>query len=98
TISDTTSAVSITSNDTVTTWLFVWIEIIATGTITQNGTTQITLTEIICEAQFFNPPGSGVATGITVEILGPALLYTTPIRTWRLGLYSNTTGWPTCGT
>jgi hypothetical protein len=26
------------------------------------------------------------------------LLYTISIRNWRLGLYSNTTGWPTCGT
>jgi len=33
-----------------------------------------------------------------MEILGPALLYTQPITTWRLGAYSNTTGWPTCGT
>lgn len=25
------------------------------------------------------------------------LLYTTPMRTWRMGLYSDTTGWPTGG-
>ena len=41
---------------------------------------------------------SGTATaGISVELLGPPLLYTAPILTWRLGAYSDTTGWPTCG-
>src|SRR5258708_6053129 len=36
---------------------------------------------------------------VTVAIKGPALLYTTtPITLWRLGVYSNTTGWPTCCT
>jgi hypothetical protein len=30
--------------------------------------------------------------------LGAPLLYTATIQTWRLGAYSNTTGWPTCGT
>lgn len=29
---------------------------------------------------------------------GGPLLYSTPIRTWRLGLYSDTTAWPSCGT
>jgi len=33
----------------------------------------------------------------SVIINGPALLNTNPIATWRLGAYSNTTGWPTCG-
>lgn len=29
---------------------------------------------------------------------GGNLLYDLPIRTWRLGTYSNTTSWPACGT
>lgn len=35
----------------------------------------------------------------TVTLLGTtqALLYNAPILTWRMGTYSNTTGWPTCG-
>lgn len=37
-------------------------------------------------------------TSATVTINGPALLYSaTPINTFRMGLYSNTTGFPTCG-
>lgn len=33
---------------------------------------------------------------ITVDA-GQALLYTTAVKTWRLGLYSATTGYPSCG-
>lgn len=36
-------------------------------------------------------------TSVTATINGPALLYTTAINSFRLGLYSNTTGYPTCG-
>lgn len=35
---------------------------------------------------------------ITISIQGPDLLYTNPILIWRLGVYSDTTGYPTCGT
>lgn len=38
------------------------------------------------------------ATVANVLILGPALLYTSTISTWRLGAYSNSTTWPSCGT
>lgn len=37
-------------------------------------------------------------THVTVTLSGTtALLNTAAITTWRLGLFSNTTGWPTCG-
>lgn len=37
-------------------------------------------------------------THVTITLEGStALLNTTAILTWRLGLFSNTTGWPTCG-
>ena len=36
---------------------------------------------------------------VQVQILGAPLLNgTTVVNVWRLGAYSNTTGWPTCGT
>lgn len=54
-----------------------------------------------------NPTGSiwtwGKITSVTnsntvqVQILGDPLLYNLPVRTWRLGVYSDTTGYPTCG-
>lgn len=40
------------------------------------------------------------STSVQFHILGPGsfgLLYTTPVELWRLGVYSTTTGWPTCG-
>lgn len=97
----TTTAVNapiiIASSDQTTTWNYVWVEISATETVPA-GARSSTLAIAVAECVFFNPPGSGTSSGITVELLGPALLYTAPIRTWRLGLYSDTTGWPTCGT
>lgn len=34
---------------------------------------------------------------VSVQILGGDLLYNTTVNTWRLGVYSDTSGWPTCG-
>ena len=96
TLTQLTSAVSIASNDQVTTWNYVWIEIFSVPSVPPpfNNTT----TNLVSQVIFFSPTGTGVGSGVNVEILGPALLYTNPILTWRLGVYSNTTGWPTCGT
>lgn len=94
------AAVTIVSSDQTTTWNYVWIEI---TTLTLVGPpasfTTVTwgLATIIGQISFFNPPGTGTSGGVTLEILGPPLLYTNPITTWRLGVYSDTTGWPTCG-
>jgi hypothetical protein len=37
------------------------------------------------------------ANTVTVQIQGTNLLYTTAIPSFRIGAWSNTTGWPTCG-
>lgn len=34
---------------------------------------------------------------VTLQLQGAGLLDTTPILVWRLGAWSDTTGWPTCG-
>lgn len=87
--------ITIASTDSTTTWNYVWVEIV----VNYGGSaTDWTTTIYVAEIQFFNPTGSGSGTGVTVQIIGDPLLYTTPIRTWRLGLYSDTTGYPTCGT
>ena len=98
-----TAAVSITSSDQVTTWNYVWIEYTVSVNIVNScpnpGFDAIaTLTAADAETQFFTPPGTGSGNACNVEILGPALLYTNACITWRLGAYSGTTGWPTCGT
>lgn len=91
-VGNTVSPVSINSSDAVTTWNYVWVEIIV------NWNRPVSGNEIfVSQVEFYNPPGTGTGNAVNVELLGPALLYTTPIITWRLGAYSNTTGFPTCG-
>ncbi len=34
---------------------------------------------------------------MAIVVYGADLLYTQPITTWQLGVFSGTTGWPTCG-
>lgn len=94
-ITNTISPVNITSNDSITTWNYAWVELISTFFNPTNAT--VTQSTDVAQVQFFSASGSGVGNAVALEILGPALLYTTPIRTWRLGAYSNTTGYPTCG-
>lgn len=90
------SPVSITSTDQSTAWKYVWVALLATANVGLSDSSQL---EIFCaELQLFNPTGTGSGAAVKVQILGPSLLYTTSITTWRLGLYSNTTGWPSCGT
>ena len=84
------AAISLVSNDQVTTWNYLWVEIIVTNSGAFIGAA-------VAEFQQFSPSGTGTGAAVNVEILGPALLYTTPATTWRLGVYSNTTGFPTCG-
>lgn len=90
-----TAPLTIFPNDTTTAWKYVWFEIQATLFNQSNDVATVTITEYAAQAQFFSP-SSGGATGVSVELLGGALPYTT-IRTWRLGLFSGA-NWPTCGT
>jgi hypothetical protein len=99
-VNSSVTSIFVTSADQVTTWNYVWLEFIyqASGDVPAGLSTSETVQLFVAEVQFFGPAGTSASTAISVEILGPPLLYTTPIRTWRLGLYSNTTGWPTRGT
>jgi hypothetical protein len=94
-IANTLSAVTVTSSDQTTSWKYVWVEMLTTVTATSRWAYSVT--RAIAQLSFFNPPGTGTGSGVTVELLGPALLYTTDIKIWRLGAFSDTTGWPTCG-
>lgn len=89
--------VTIASSDTTTAWKYVWVEIIGE---TLGPQFMMDYSLYIAQVEFLKPldAGATASNGVNVEILGPPLLYTTGIRTWRLGVYSNTTGWPTCGT
>lgn len=92
---------TIQSSDQVTSYAYVWVVMIATFQETDgfNSILQITQTINVAQVEMVSPAGAAAsANGIGVELLGAPLLYTEPIPVWRLGLYSNTTGWPTCGT
>jgi len=98
-IANTLSPITITSNDQVTTWNYVWFEILTAylQPLPDNGSHIFTAKIAAGQAQFFTPNVNNGSV-ITAQIRGPALLYAQPIRTWRNGVYSDTTGWPTCGT
>lgn len=98
-VANSTAPVSISSSDTTTAWNFVWVEIVSVLGFFPPGTAIPEQNRIgVAQAQFFNPVAAGAGNAVTLQILGDKLLYTTPIRVWRMGLYSNSTGWPTCGT
>lgn len=81
-----TGGKTITSNDGVTTWEFVWIYV--TGSSWQ----------WVAEIEFFGGTFGAQGASITVQIIGDPLLHTTPIRVWRLGLFNNVEPkWPTNG-
>jgi len=100
TIANTTSPITIISTNQTTAWKFVWVEMITTTSITGADVPaqSYALINAVGQLSFFNPTGTGTSAGVNVQILGDALLYTTAIRVWRLGLYSDANGWPTCGT
>jgi hypothetical protein len=91
-----TQPISLVSSDSVTTWNYVWVEYAHLGGVNP-AYGGLGISTYCAEMQQFGPPGVGSGTAVVIELLGPPLLYTTPIVTWRLGAYSNTTGWPTCG-
>jgi hypothetical protein len=86
--------ITIVSNDNVTAWKYAWFAVTVYGN--KGGVASLTITVAAAEVRFYKP-GTGSAS-VNVQILGDALLYTTAIRTWRLGLYSDTTGYPSSGT
>jgi hypothetical protein len=99
-IPNTHTAIQIYSSDQVTAWHYIWIEIVSifNQPMPDDGSHSFTCKHGIAQVQFFAP---NIANGsvITAQIVGPALLYpATACRTWRLGVYGGTNGWPTNGT
>lgn len=94
---NTLAPVTIQSNDKATTWRYVWVELQGFAQAGNNPTSYV-MESAISQMVVFNPPSTTTSAGITVEILGPPLRNTSPINVWRLGVFSDATGWPTCGT
>lgn len=96
--SGSSQTTTLISNDQTTLWNYVWVELIQTTTPGGVGASSYVVDILIGQISFFSPTTSAAAsTACTLEILGSPLLYAQPVRTWRLGVYSDTTGWPTCG-
>jgi len=93
------STITIPSNDQSTTWNYVWVELVASTDPSLHGLSYSLITGI-AQMSFYSPTtSSSASTGCKIELLGPSLIYSGQvITTWRLGAYSDTTGWPTCGT
>lgn len=90
------AAVTIQSSDTSTSYQYLWVVLFSA--VTNPQTVAFNVEHGIAQVHFVQAEGGGSsATAVNVEILGPSLLYTSAIQTWRLGAYSNTTGYPTCG-
>jgi hypothetical protein len=95
---NTFSPVTIVSTDQVTAWKYVWVEQVSSTQVGGSLATDFySFNNVISELSLFNPPGSGISSGFNIEILGGVLPSTSAITLWRLGVYSDTTGWPTCG-
>jgi hypothetical protein len=95
----TTSAVTITSADTTTTWNYVWVELSAAYNqpIPLTGGSDAYVAVVAIAQVYLYEPNVSNGSVIDVQIEGQALLYSGTIRTWRLGVFSDTTGWPRCG-
>jgi len=76
------------SSDTVTTYKYIWVEYVTSTGVSAVSCAQLQL--------YTTSAFSG--TGVSIQILGPALLYTSAITTWRLGLFTSSAGYPKCGT
>lgn len=84
------SPIVLSSNDTSTVWNYVWAEIL-TYTSGDNGNAAV------ASVQFFGTGAAPAGAGVQVQLLGSALANTGAMSVWRLGAYSDTTGWPSCG-
>lgn len=81
---------TITSSDTATAWKYVWVEFVPSN-LTDGANIYTS------QVQFFNPSAAN-STSVTLQLISTDALISTTVKTWRLGVYSTTTGWPTCGT
>jgi hypothetical protein len=99
-----TSPATIVSGDTSTAYGYVWVRLILIvntgspgGRVPANEIMTVNL--YVGQMELVLASGSGVTgNGVTIELMGPNLLYSQQIRSWRLGLFSGETGYPTCGT
>lgn len=93
-------AISITSNDQVTAWNYVWVQAVSTvlPPLFDDGSHNFTTYAYIAQIEFFTPNINNGSV-VTIQLVGPLLLYPagTVVNTWRAGVFGATVGWPTNG-
>lgn len=97
--SDSAAPVTILSNDTTSTWNYIWLEMNAAffQPLFDDGSHVFTGYVSTAQMVIYSP---NIANGsvVTAQIVGDAMLYSGVMRKWRLGVYGGENGWPTCGT
>jgi len=91
--SNQTTPITLVSSDSVTTFRYVWITL---RVDTTGYRAQLTMNFYFSQIEFYNS-SAAPGTVVSVQLSGPPLPNTNLITTWRLGAYSDTTGYPTCG-
>lgn len=84
--------ITLTSSDQATAWKYVWITFQRFGSTGPSNTLYFTVAQV----QFY-AASAAVGTVFSVELVGGNLPNTSAITVWRLGRYSETTGWPKVG-
>ena len=93
------SAVTIQSNDLTNAYAYVWMACVSSVAVGGNlSGYSAAVDTVFAQMQSTTTTTATSSNGVEVELFGPPLLTTTTVRQWRLGAYSDTTGWPTCGT
>ena len=93
-----TSPITITSTDKINAYSYVWVTMECNFNMNSGNSTIAGLVVSMAQLQVFSvTTSSDASAGVSVEIIGPPLLYAAPVITWQLGAYSGTTGYPTCG-
>lgn len=94
---NTYTPITIPSSDRISTWNYVWVEISAVyPAMDPTAGAGFSAFSSVAQMVLYAPNASNGSI-ITLQIRGIPLLYAAAINTWRLGVYSDTTGWPTCG-
>lgn len=82
------------SSNSASSWDYVWVEIIASNAPEAGS---FTLACYLAQVEFFTPNVDNGSV-VTIQLVGPALLYPTGtvVYTWQAGLYTSSVQ-PTCG-
>lgn len=90
---DQITPLTLTSSDQSNAYSFVWLEFSASAAPNQG-----TIFPLLAVDEIqMNTPSAAAGIAVEFQVLGDPLVNTSAISVWRLGVYSDTTGWPKNG-